>query len=90
MNKIESRLLAEKKKMNDQMTELRNWREKLEDLNEEVGNRWKELNRQEKLINCEIAGTEIVSNDDIKDGIIVGHHGLIDKIPECAAVVQRG
>jgi len=90
LNKIESRLLSEKKNMNDKMTEFRNWREKLESLNEEVGNRWKELNRQEKLLTCQIADTEIISTDGIKGNIVASHRDLIDRIPECAAVVQRG
>jgi len=90
LDKIESRLLAEKKKMNGQMIEFRNWREKLESLEGEVENRWKELNRQEKLLTCQIAGTEVVPTDDIKGDIVVSHHNLIDTIPECAVVVQRG
>jgi len=90
LNKIESRLIAEKKKMNNQMIEFRNWREKIESLENEVENRWNELNKQEKLLTCEIAGTEAVSNDDIKDDIIVGRHDIINKIPDCAAVIQRG
>lgn len=90
LNKIESRILAEKKKINDRTIEFCDWREKLESLEGEIENRWRELNRQGKFLVCQTADAEVVSTDKIKGDLVIGRHDLIDKIPECAAIVQRG
>lgn len=90
LNKIESKILAEKKKINDQTIGFRDWREKLESLEGEIENRWRELNKHGEFLAGQIADAEDVSIDKIKGDITVSRHESIDKIHDCAVIVQRG
>jgi len=89
---LETRLAADEKSLNEQRKMFTQWREKLELLEHEIENRRLDLVEQERLL-----GDRFVSSMDSKITAVgeMGeerrdHHDILDKIPECAAIIHRG
>jgi PAS domain S-box-containing protein len=96
LNKLDSKLTKEKIKVNEQRNEFIKWREKLESLENEIYNREKDIKNKEKIVDEQlneasklIIPVEKELEPEEPDEIDTGPD-LIDKLSECAAVVQRG
>ena len=103
LDSLESQLISDKKSLNERRNEFLKWREKLEGIESEIEARRRELLEQEQLLddyftsNLEIQDIqqtmandgELFSGDNIRE-ISTEHHDVLDKISECAAVVQQG
>jgi PAS domain S-box-containing protein len=103
LDNLESQLTTEKENINKKRDEFFKWREKLEVLEDEIENRRTELVEQERMFNDRFVSA---SDKSISDKFEKGDNGLafnvkkdeetsephriLDKIPECAAIVQRG
>jgi PAS domain S-box-containing protein len=85
LNNLESQVLNEKKNFSEIRTDLCIWREKLESLEAEIEKRRNEVVDREKMLRG-----HFISSVDPESGKTLEYHELLDKIPECAAVVQRG
>ena len=85
LNNLESQVLNEKNNFSEIRTDLCIWREKLESLEEEIEKRRNEVVDREKMLRG-----HFISSVDPESGKPLEHHEILDKIPECAAVVQRG
>jgi PAS domain S-box-containing protein len=85
LNNLESQLLGEKENFNETRNDLCIWREKLEFLEKEIEKRRNEIVNLDKMFK----GHSVSSVDEGAERIME-HHDILDKIPECAAVVQRG
>ncbi len=90
LNKLESKLLKDKIKVNEQVNEFKKWRKKLESLEKEIENRQKELFTQEKLLTDKIKASGDIAIEVPKEEKVMEYHDLIDKIPDSAVVIQRG
>ena len=101
LNTLEAELIEEKKELNERRFEFSKWREKLEFLEKEIEDRWTELENQEKLFRDHLAsrkGLRIrhikgdlgLSNSPDYAGKDESRRLILDKIPECAAVIYRG
>jgi PAS domain S-box-containing protein len=84
LNNLESQVLNEKKNFSEIRTDLCIWREKLESLEEEIEKRRNEVVDREKMLRG-----HFISSVDNESGKTLEYHEILDKIPECAAVVQR-
>ena len=89
LNKIENKLVDDKKKINEQIIEFKKWRQRLEQLENELENRKKLIDRQEKLMMDEITDTKDTLPINFKDELPT-NQDIFDKIPGCAAIIQRG
>ena len=103
LDNLESQLTNEKENINKKRDEFFKWREKLELLEDEIENRRTELVEQERMFNDRFAST---SDKSIRDKFEESDneltfdvkkieetsepHRILDKIPDCAAIVQRG
>jgi PAS domain S-box-containing protein len=85
LNNLESQVLNEKKNFSEIRTDLCIWREKLEFLEEEIEKRRNEVVDREKMLKG-----HFIFSVDKESGKTLEHLEILDKIPECAAVVQRG
>jgi len=102
LDDLEFQLLNEKKNFNETRAELQNWREKLEVLEGDIEKRRNEMAEMEKMFKGFIPPLDGAAQDKSTDlganvspvGEIkekpVEHHTILDKIPGCAAVIQRG
>ena len=103
LDSLESQLISDKKSLNERRNEFLKWREKLQKVESEIEVRRRELLEQEQLLddylasNLEIQDIQQSMNDDeellYEDKInktSTEHHDVLDKISECAAIVQRG
>lgn len=90
LNKLESKLLKDKIKVNEQVNEFKKWRKKLESLEKEIENRQKELFTQEKLLTDKIKASGDIAIEVPKEEKVMEYHDLIDKIPDSAVVIHRG
>lgn len=84
LNKLEKKLNKDKIKISEQKNEFIRWREKLESLENEIYSRETEIEKQEKS-----ASAPIVSDDTTVDKQ-EERRDIIDKLQDCAAVIQRG
>jgi len=103
LDTLESQLISDKKSLNDRRKEFLKWREKLQKVEDEIEARRGELLEQEQLLddyftsNIEIQNIQQdVTNDDessypdtIKETDL-DQHEILDKMSECAAIVQQG
>jgi len=85
LNYLESQVLNEKENFSEIRTDLCIWREKLEFLEGEIEKRRNAVVDREKMLRG-----HFISSVDEESGKTLEHHEILDKIPECAAVVQRG
>jgi len=90
LNKLESKLLKDKIKVNEQVNEFKKWRKKLESLEKEIENRQKELFTQEKLLTDKIKASGDIAIEVPVEEKVMEYHDLIDKIPDSAVVIHRG
>ncbi|MDH7517403.1 MAG: PAS domain S-box protein [Candidatus Thermoplasmatota archaeon] len=103
LNALEAELLEEKKELNKRRHEFSKWRDKLEFLEKEIEDRWVELENQEKLFRDYLASKSMKGSrlryikGDLGLSNVCGDTGryesrrlVLDKIPDCAAVVYRG
>lgn len=101
LNKIETRILNDKKTINDTKNEFTEWRIKLETLENEIFNRNKDLEERAKLLDStielgkSIGMTSVGLNEDMTSSGEVdiagnGSVGVLDEISDCAVVIQRG
>ena len=88
LKKLEDKLNKEKISIDERRNKFVRWREKLEMLENEIYNRERELERQRGLIEVGSSVSDDVSI--VEGGEEVEYHGILDKIQDCAAVVQRG
>ncbi len=100
---LESQLISDKKSLNERRNEFLKWREKLQTVEDEIEARRGELLEQEQLLddyftsNLEIhniqqavaTDAESLYSDTIKEANS-DQHEILDKISECAAIVQQG
>jgi PAS domain S-box-containing protein len=90
LDEKESELIREKQSINDCVIEFKNWREKLESLENDIENRRNQLEKKEKAFVGEITGTI----DDIEDQKTIidlkQSNEKFDEISESAVVIQRG
>jgi PAS domain S-box-containing protein len=89
LKNLESKLLKDKIKINNQVNEFRKWRIKLESLEKEIDNRQKELITKEKLLTENIKSSEEKILNEPKEEKVI-KHDLLDKIPDSAVVIHRG
>ena len=90
LNEKESDIIKEKHMMNERIIEFKKWREKLESLENDIENRHKHLNLQEKALLDEITGVKRV---DVKKDIendLEDSYDIFDRISDSAVVIQRG
>ncbi len=87
---LESSLVKDKTKINEQVNDFRKWRKKLEFLEEEIDNRHKELLSHEKLITDKIKASGDISIKSQKEEDFIEYHDILDKIPDSAVVIHRG
>lgn len=89
LNKREADITNDKKSINERRNTFIKWREQLEMLETEIAARWKEVIREEKLLEERISAIQEASTGEIAVSD-VDRSDLIDKLEECAVVVQRG
>ena len=89
LNKREADITNDKKSINERRNTFIKWREQLEMLETEIAARWKEVIREEKLLEERISAIQETSAGEIALSD-VDCSDLIDKLEECAVVVQRG
>jgi len=89
---LETQLAADEKSLNEQRNIFTQWREKLELLECEIENRRLDLVEQEHLLSDQFVSS--VDGKITADGEMGeesrSHHDVLDKIPECAAIIHRG
>jgi PAS domain S-box-containing protein len=93
LNKLEVKLEKDKQKITEQKKDLIKWRKKLEKLESEIESRIKWVENKEKAIENYIAknAEENSVKSKLSDEILEEYQsGTINKIDDCAAVVQRG
>jgi PAS domain S-box-containing protein len=96
LNAFEAKLMNERKTFNARVEEFSRWREKLELLESAIEKRRQELMKQEGVLLERVAVTtrEPISKkpEIVKSTVptISNYHELLDKIPQSAAIVQRG
>jgi len=101
LNTLEAELLEDKKELNERRFEFSKWRDKLEFLEKEIEDRWVELENQQKLFRDHLASRKGLRLRHIKGDVGLSnfsddidkeesHCLVLDKIPECAAVIYRG
>ena len=100
---LEAQLIKEKESINKQKDEFFKWRRKLEELEDEIENRRKELVENERMFNDRIvSSSNLINNDKFienndrltsstkKDEVTDEFQKIFDEILESAAIVQRG
>jgi len=101
LNALEAELLEDKKELNKRRFEFSKWRDKLEFLEKEIEDRWVELENQEKLFRDHLISKKGLQLRHIKGeldlssasnvvGKVESRHLVLDRTPECTAVVYRG
>jgi PAS domain S-box-containing protein len=89
---LEAQLAADEKSLNEQRNIFTQWREKLELLEHEIESRRLDLVEQEHLLSDRFVssmGSKITADGEM-GGESRSHHDVLDKIPECAAIIHRG
>ncbi len=105
LDDFESQIVDDKNNLADRRNEFCKWREKLEMLEEEITRRRVELAKQEQKFDEYIVsslsggvrewsstdpGGKVSSDVGDLDAETVEHFDSFDKIPKCAAIIQRG
>ncbi len=103
LSNLEAQLIKEKVNINKQKEEFFIWRKKLEELEDEIENRRKELVENERALNDRIvSSSNLINNDKLiesndrlisdtkKDEVTDEYHKIFDEILESAVIVQRG
>lgn len=90
LNNAEIKLLEDKKMVNEQIKEFREWRERLELLEEDIENRRLDLMNQEKILLSDITGSDDVSVSEITKEDLKDTYDVFEKISDSAAIIQRG
>lgn len=105
LDDFESQIVDDKNSLADRRNEFCKWREKLEMLEEEITRRRVELAKQEQKFDEYIVsslsggvrewsstdpGAKVSSDVGDLDAETVEHFDNFDKIPKCAAIIQRG
>ena len=90
LNNAEIKLLEDKKKVNEQINEFREWRERLELLEEDIENRRMDLMNQEKILLSDITGSDDVSVSETTKEDLKEPYDVFEKISDSAAIIQRG
>lgn len=103
LDDLETQLINDKKNIDEKRNEFCRWREKLEVLENEIENRREELVDQERMLSDRFAAyldestrdksteSDVELTSEVERGKETSeHHEILDKIPECAAIVQRG
>ena len=103
LGELEDQLLKERKIHDKRIAEFTAWKEKLVNLESEIEKRRADLIEQERTFRENLASSPV---DDMDSDVVShetedvmmpeenvvqdDHHDVLDKIPQCAAVVQRG
>jgi len=105
LSDVESQLNMDKKEINENRNEFIKWREKLEILEEEINRREEAIVLKEEKVKKNLTffmesdtveGAEIKKDElssvsgEMDSNADVEHHSLLDKIPQSAAIIQRG
>jgi len=91
LNKLESKLTEDKIKINGQVNKFKKWREKLESLENQLENKREGLLKLERSPIKQARDTSYTTTFKVKkDEEVEEHRNLLDEIPDCAAIVQRG
>lgn len=90
LNKLESKLVKDKIKVNQQVNEFKKWRKKLESLEKDIENRQKELFTQEKLLTNKIKASGDIAIEVPQEEPVMQYHDILEKIPDSAVVIHRG
>ncbi|MFW6173635.1 MAG: PAS domain S-box protein, partial [Elusimicrobiota bacterium] len=83
LDQLEAKLMNERKNLDKRIARIGSWKEKLVALESEIEKRRKYLVDQEKVLGEENISSPTKDVDQID-------HEILDKIPQCAAIVQRG
>ena len=89
---LEAQLAADEKSLNEQRNIFTQWREKLELLEHEIEERRLDLVEQEHLLSDQFVSSmdgKITADGEMGEESSI-HHDVLDKIPECAAIIHRG
>lgn len=102
LEKLEAQLIKERKIHDKRIAEFVTWKEKLFSLESEIEKRKKDLVEHEDLLKGENCLLELNDNDisnvilDKEDSLLSedsviqdNYHDILDKIPQCAAIIQR-
>jgi len=93
LDALESKLVNEKKGIDEEVQGLREWREKLELLEDKIETRRKEMVQQENLLaesSSVLNDTKAFEENNVQEVVEQEPNVSLDAIPECAAVIQRG
>lgn len=104
LNDLESQLNKDKKDLNKSRNDFVEWRENLELLEREIEKRNEDIAKKEEKVRknllffmdegvqdeAEVLKEEVPLSSEIDKDVELEHHELLDKIPQSAAIVQRG
>ena len=81
---------VDKMKIDEQLYKFKKWREKLEYLENMLENKREGLLNQEKTLTNQTKGPSDLSHKEKKDHEFIEGRDVIDKISDCAVIIQRG
>ena len=103
LGELEVKLIQERKNLDKRIAEFSNWKEKLITLESEIEKRRNDLVEQGKIpkgsiispstTNIDLDSSSLLEKDGLaqEENVDRGeHHRILDKIPQSAAIVQRG
>jgi len=91
LNDLESKLLDEKTKINEQMNDLKIWREKLELLNDKLEEKQNQIIKHETLlVQQPTYSIDFENVAETKSKKLYGRHETFDQIQDSAVILQRG
>lgn len=90
LNERESKLAEDKMKIDEQVYNFKKWREKLEYLENMLENKREGLLNQEKTLTNQTKGPSDLSHKEKEDHEFIEGRDVIDKISDCAVIIQRG
>ncbi len=103
IDELEAQLIKDRKNFDKKIAEFSSWKEKLLNLESEIEKRRADLVEQEKtfiesLTSSPVGKIDLGASPPETESVLAPgenvdqdvHHDILDKIPECAAIVQRG
>lgn len=103
INELEAQLIKDRKNLDKKIAEFSSWKEKLLNLESEIEKRRADLVEQEKTFieshtSSPVGKIDLGASPPETESVLAPgenvdqdvHHDILDKIPECAAIVQRG
>jgi len=91
LNELESRLLNEKNKINEQMNDFKIWREKLETLNDKLEEKRNDLLKRENLLIQQPSyPSSLYDVVETKSKKLYDGYEIFDQIQDSAVILQRG